>query len=121
LKQSGIRIDIQVASDGEQALAILKRSEENPEDSCPTLILLDWNLPKVSGAEVLAYVRQSARWQNIPVVVVTSSNSPADVEQLRRLGATVHFLKPTDLDAYLELRRIVRGLLPEAPCHHNKE
>ncbi len=115
LKHSGIPMDLRVASDGEQALAMLRRFEEGAGHPQPSLILLDWNLPGVSGAEVLTYARQTERWRNVPVVVVTSSNSPMDIREIARLGATAHFRKPTDLDAYLDLKRVVLEMLPKPP------
>jgi len=115
LKQCGIQIHLQVASDGEQALSMLRQSEVGGEHELISLILLDWNLPGVTGAEVLAYARQSGRLRNVPVVVVTSTDSPTDVGEIRRLGATAHFRKPTNLDAYLDLKTIVLGVLPRPP------
>jgi two-component system, chemotaxis family, response regulator Rcp1 len=115
LKQCGIAIELQVASDGEQALAVLRAFEKSPERRLPSLILLDWNLPRASGAEVLKYARQSEPWRDVPVVVVTSTDSPAEIREIVRLGATAHFSKPTDLDAYLDLKRIVVDMLPTPP------
>lgn len=121
LRQSGIQMQIQVMSDGEQALSFLAQFE-SPEQSegghgqdPPSLILLDWNLPRVSGPDLLAYIRRSDSLRGIPVVVVTSTNSPADVAEMRRLKANAHFRKPTDLDAYLALKAIVLDLLSEPP------
>jgi|GEM_PF-948735 len=115
LKQCGVAIDLRVASDGEQALGLLRHFEKHSEQRLPSLILLDWNLPRASGAEVLVYARQSERLRDVPVVVVTSTNSPAEIRQFVSLGATAHFSKPTDLDAYLELKRIVLDVLPKPP------
>jgi two-component system, chemotaxis family, response regulator Rcp1 len=112
LKDCGIPMTLQVASDGEQALAVLKRSEEDIEQSpLPALILLDWNLPRISGAEVLAHLCKSERWRKVPVVVVTSTNSPLEVEEMKKLGAACHFRKPTNLAAFGDLKGIVLDLL----------
>lgn len=115
LGQTGIRMRIDVASDGEQALSFLAQLEECAKGRLPSVILLDWNLPRVSGPEVLGYIRQSDRLSGIPVVVVTSTNSAADVREIRKLGANAHFRKPTDLDAYLALKTVVLELLSEPP------
>ena len=115
LKECGTPIDLRVAADGEQALAILRSFEDLAKSDRPSVILLDWNLPRISGAEVLAYARRSEHWRNVPIAVVTSTNSPVDVREINRLGATAHFRKPTDLDAYLDLRQIVLGMLPDSP------
>jgi two-component system, chemotaxis family, response regulator Rcp1 len=111
LNGCGVSIRLFVATDGEEALSMLEASTETFQGSEPSLILLDWNLPKLSGAEVLAYLRGTDRWRDTPVVVVTSTNSPAERREMNRLGAA-HFRKPTDLDAYLDLAKIVVEKLP---------
>lgn len=115
LRDSRIHFELNVVSDGEQALSFLAQGTEGCGYTPPSVVLLDWNLPRVSGSEVLAYIRQNDRLRGIPVVVVTSTNSPADVRDIRRLGANAHFRKPTDLDAYLDLKTIVVDLLSEPP------
>jgi|SRR5581483_5475640 len=115
LRDSGISFELDVVSDGEEALSFLTKEAEVSGYALPSIILLDWNLPRVSGSEVLAYIRQNDRLRGIPVVVVTSTNSPADVREIRKLGANAHFRKPTDLDAYLDLKTIVVDLLSEPP------
>jgi two-component system, chemotaxis family, response regulator Rcp1 len=115
LRDSGVNFELDVVSDGEQALSLLTKEAETSGYTLPSVILLDWNLPRVSGSEVLAYIRQNDRLRGIPVVVVTSTNSPADVREIRKLGANAHFRKPTDLDAYLDLKTIVVDLLSEPP------
>ncbi len=115
LKQCGVPLNLQVASDGEQALTILREAETGSGHGQPSLILLDWNLPGVSGAEVLAYTRQSGHLRDVPVIVVTSTNAPRDVAEMTRLRATAHFRKPTDLDAYLDLKTIVLATLRKPP------
>jgi two-component system, chemotaxis family, response regulator Rcp1 len=115
LNQCGIQIQLRVAADGEQALSILGQSETGGEHELPSLILLDWNLPGVSGAEVLAYARESRRLMNVPVLVVTSTDAPMDVREIARLGATARFRKPTNLDAYLELKTILLEALAKPP------
>jgi CheY-like chemotaxis protein len=115
LKECGIQLHLRVAADGEQALSILQQSEAGGEQELPSLILLDWNPPGISGAEVLAYTRESGRLMNVPVVVVTSTDSPMDVRQITKLGATAHFRKPTNPDAYLDLKTIVLNALSKPP------
>jgi two-component system, chemotaxis family, response regulator Rcp1 len=115
LRASGISFDLEVASDGEQALSRLSKSVVSGNRQAPAIILLDWNLPRVSGSDVLAYVRRNETLRNIPVVVVTSTNSTADLKEMSKLGANAHFRKPTDLDAYLELKTIVLDLLSKPP------
>ncbi len=114
LMTCGIEMDVAVASDGEIALAMLEEAA-NAGDQWPALILLDWNLPRVSGAEILAYTREVEQLRSVPVVVVSSATSPMEIKEFERLGATAHFPKPTDLDAYLGLRTIVLDVLGRPP------
>ena len=83
------------AGDGEQALALLLGGGAPPD-----LVLLDLNLPRVSGHEVLAAVRSSGdpTVRRLPVVVVTGSRAPGDVERSYELGASSHLCKPADVD-----------------------
>jgi CheY-like chemotaxis protein len=114
LRGDALDIDIQVTEDGDAALSVLAESAATARRA-PSLILLDWNLPRVSGADVLAFIRRSEYLKHIPVVVVTSTESPSEVAQIRRLGANAHFRKPADLEAYLTLRTIVADLLSKPP------
>jgi two-component system, chemotaxis family, response regulator Rcp1 len=104
-------VDLHIAMDGEEALLELKSLETAAPASRPWLILLDWNLPRVSGAEVLSYLRQIDVWKDTPVIIVTSTNSPSDVDEMRKLGANGHFQKPSDLEAYLGLAKVVATTL----------
>jgi DNA-binding response OmpR family regulator len=77
----------------------------------PALILLDLNLPKVTGFEVLAAIRDDARLANVPVIVVTSSDSTEDMKTIHDLGATAYFRKPHDLDQFMRLSDVVKAAL----------
>ena len=86
--------------------------------SCPALVLLDLNLPKVAGIEVLRHLRNSTPCSRTPVIVVTSSTAEADRTAVERLGADAYFQKPTSLTAYMELTQLIRrflGALEEGP------
>jgi CheY-like chemotaxis protein len=111
LKECGIECRLQVAADGETALAFLRSLEADAGAVCPALVLLDLNLPKISGIEVLALIRKSRRCSEVPVVIVTSSNSASDLAATRELGATGYFRKPSDLESFLELGTLVRKAL----------
>lgn len=89
---------LEMVADGERALAMLA-AESEPFD----LILLDLNLPKVHGFEVLAAIRESATHRRCPVVILTSSGSADDVVRAYELGASCFIQKPTDLDRYTEM------------------
>jgi len=89
---------LDTVADGERALAVLA-AESEPFD----LILLDLNLPKVHGFEVLAATRESTTHRCCPVVILTSSGSADDVVRAYDLGASCFIQKPTDLERYTEM------------------
>ncbi len=88
---------VSVATDGEAALARLR--EEGP----PDLLLLDLNLPRLSGHEVLESIKSDAALRRLPVVVLSSSQAEADVTRSYELGANAHVAKPGDIDALFAL------------------
>ncbi len=99
--------DISVATDGELALhAFESKNEGGPH--CPDLLLLDLNLPKRTGAEVLARFRQHCT--NSPVIVITSSDSAADRARVASLGANYYFRKPSSYDEFMKLGEVARRL-----------
>jgi CheY-like chemotaxis protein len=111
LEKHGLKSNLLVMEDGQAALKYLESIDAEDDVVCPDLFLLDMNLPRANGGQILARLRQSARCQETPIVVVTSSDSPADREQARSLGADHYFEKPSDLAGYMELGGIVRKLL----------
>jgi CheY-like chemotaxis protein len=113
LKKCEASVDLVVAGDGEEALSILQSPADETQTREPSLVLLDWNLPRISGAEILAHIRNSERWGNTPVIIVTSTSSPAELDEIKRLGATAYFQKPTDLDAYMNLSNVMVESLPK--------
>jgi CheY-like chemotaxis protein len=88
---------VSVATDGEAALSRLR--EEGP----PDLLLLDLNLPRLSGHEVLQAIKADAALRRLPVVVLSSSAAEADVTRSYELGASSHVTKPGDVDALFAL------------------
>jgi CheY-like chemotaxis protein len=111
LKRSGLNLNLRIASNGEEALRYLEGLAGDEKPSCPALILLDLNLPKVGGIEVLRHLRSTSPCRRTPVIVVTSSAAEADRAAVRRLGAEEYFQKPTSLAAYLELAEVVKRVL----------
>jgi CheY-like chemotaxis protein len=97
--------------DGEKAVDFIDEIDRDAGELCPHLLLLDLNLPKKSGAQVLQHVKQSRRLRNVPVVVLTSSDSPRDKDQAAQLGATRYFRKPSRLAEFMKLGELVRDLL----------
>jgi CheY-like chemotaxis protein len=111
LKECGLEYQLHVAADGETALAFLRDLEGDARAACPALVLLDLNLPKISGLQVLSLIRKGQRCNKMPVVIVTSSDSAIDRAATRALGATAYFRKPSDLDGFSELCNVIRRVL----------
>jgi CheY-like chemotaxis protein len=102
LTESGMAVQVQVVHDGEEALQLLRRAGPYATAPRPNLILLDLNLPKKSGYEVLAEVKSDPQLQPIPVVVLTSSRKPDDITKSYALGANVYLQKPLEIEEFFE-------------------
>ncbi len=108
---------VQVARDGEEALAFMERWQEG--DPLPLLILLDLKLPRVDGLEVLRQFRLHERWRTVSVVVLTSSAEDRDVEMAYSLGANSYIVKPVDFSKFLEVAAQIElywCLVNRPPC-----
>ena len=97
LRDSKVRNNLQVARDGVEALDFLRR----PNAVRPDLILLDLNLPRKDGREVLAEIKADASLKTIPVVVLTTSRAEQDVLRTYELQANCYITKPVDLDQFI--------------------
>ena len=111
LKLDGLDCDFVVSEDGEKAIHMIERLEHGEIDPAPDVVLLDLNLPRKSGVMVLERIRQSSEYGELPVVVVSSSDSPRDHAQVSRLGATSYFQKPLDLMEFMKLGPLVRQIV----------
>lgn len=107
LKDSKLMIDLHVVDDGEKALNFLRRQAPFAKAPRPDLILLDLNLPKVDGREVLQIVKTDAALRPIPIVVVTTSDADADIERSYGLGANCYVTKPIGLDQFVKVVRSI--------------
>jgi CheY-like chemotaxis protein len=102
---------LEIADNGEDMLNKIAGLEQDPGASCPDLFLIDLNLPKRPGDEILERIRQSNRCAHIPAIVITSSDSPRDRARARELGASFYFRKPADLERFMAIGGIVRDFL----------
>jgi two-component system, chemotaxis family, response regulator Rcp1 len=100
LKQCPQRLSIDVASSGEDALTILRQEGLYSETPRPRIILLDLNLPGISGLEVLEYLENDPILKNIPVVVLTSSNAESDIVAAYSRHANCYTTKPTNFEDF---------------------
>jgi chemotaxis family two-component system response regulator Rcp1 len=121
LHEAKIANNLHVATDGVQALRFLRREEEHAEAPRPDLILLDLNLPKMTGREVLESVKEDAELRRIPVVVLTTSEAEEDIVRSYELHANAYIKKPVDFASFVEVVRVIEDFwfsvvrLPPAP------
>lgn len=111
LSHCNIPFDLTLLTDGDAALVLLQRAESGDLPSPPDLVLLDLNLPKIPGIQVLAALRKSQSCGKVPVVVVTSSDSAGDLQAIAELGVTSYFRKPHSLDAFMSLSEVIKAAL----------
>ena len=102
-----VRNNLSVVADGVEALAFLRREGKNADAARPDLILLDLNLPKKDGREVLAEIKEDSNLRRIPVVVLTTSEEEKDILQAYDLRANAYITKPVDLDQFLTVVRSI--------------
>jgi len=100
-KKRNLTNPIQVARDGEEAVGFIDKW--NAGKQIPVVILLDLNLPKVNGLEVLAIIKSNQKYNTIPVVVLTSSSDNKDIEKAYKLGANSYIIKPVNFDKFVEV------------------
>jgi two-component system, chemotaxis family, response regulator Rcp1 len=106
-KDAKVHINLHVAVDGIDAMAFLKREGRHAEAPRPDLILLDLNLPKKDGREVLKEIKESPTLRIIPVVILTTSGSEEDILRTYQLHANSYISKPVDLEGFL---KVVKGI-----------
>jgi CheY-like chemotaxis protein len=98
-----INVHLSVVADGVEAMNFLHRQGEYHQAVPPDLILLDWNLPRKDGREVLVEIRADARFQRIPVVVLTTSQAEEDILKAYNLHANCYITKPVDFNHFVEI------------------
>jgi CheY-like chemotaxis protein len=112
IEEHGVDGDLIVIADGERAIEFIQALEDEGS-SCPNLAILDLNLPKKSGREVLERMRMSAHCRHIPVIVLSSSDAERDKGDAARFGASRYIRKPSRLDDFLSLGAIFKAALAE--------
>ena len=113
IRTEGLPIDIHVAPDGQVAIDFIEKSDADPDAPCPHFLLLDLNLPKRDGFEVLQRLRESDKCKRIPVMIITSSDSAGDRRQAAELGAA-YFRKPPSYQEFMKLGPVMRKLLQDS-------
>jgi len=107
LKEGKVSNRLSVARDGVEALAFLRREGPHASAPRPDLILLDLNLPRRDGREVLAEIKEDAQLRRIPVVVLTTSKAEEDILRTYDLHANCYINKPVDLDQFISVVRSI--------------
>jgi two-component system, chemotaxis family, response regulator Rcp1 len=106
LKDTPVSVQMIVACDGIEAMDYLSRSQHDGLKR-PDIILLDLNLPRKNGREVLAEIKSSPTLKQIPVLVMTSSHADEDIAQAYSLNANCYITKPSDLNEYINVVRAI--------------
>ena len=106
-KEGRLRNNMSVAEDGVEAMAFLHREGKYTNAPRPDLILLDLNLPKKDGREVLAEIKKDPELKRIPVVILTSSEAEKDIMKTYDLHANCYITKPVDLDQFIKAMRLI--------------
>jgi two-component system response regulator len=105
------QLELLVVQDGEEALDFVYRRGKFVSVPNPDLVVLDLNLPKSDGNDVLKAIRETEDLRDVPVVILTSSDSPKDRDAAERLGANGYITKPSDLDEFLSLGDQLRAFV----------
>ena len=102
-KDAKVAIRLHVAMDGVEAMSFLRREGEHANAPRPDLILLDLNLPRMDGREVLAHIKEDDDLKTIPTVILTTSEAEADIVKSYQLQANCYLSKPVELDSFENL------------------
>ena len=109
LKEGKVRNNFHTVEDGEEALAYLRRQDPYGQAPRPDLVLLDLNLPKKNGREVLEEIKADPELKRIPVVILTISQAEQDIIKSYNLHANCYITKPVDLDQFLDVVKSIEN------------
>ncbi len=107
IKEVKMPFNLQVADDGEEALMYLNQQDRFRNNSGPDIIILDLNLPKVDGFEVLQHIKQHPLLKKIPVIILTSSHAEMDIARAYDLHANCFLTKPSELSEFSEMVKAI--------------
>nr|WP_313934778.1 MULTISPECIES: response regulator [unclassified Nostoc] len=103
LQDSKISINLNIVEDGVEAMAFLRKQDNYAKKPHPDIVLLDLNLPRKDGREVLAEIKSDEKLKRIPVVVLTTSQSEEDILKAYNLAANCYITKPVDFDQFVKI------------------
>ena len=107
MKEAHIAVNLLVANDGLEAMKMLRQEAPYGSQPLPDLVLLDLNMPKMDGREVLRQIKSSDDLKHIPVVVLTTSAAEADIAHAYDMHANCYITKPVDLDRFISVVRSI--------------
>ncbi|MFQ3649652.1 MAG: response regulator [Gemmataceae bacterium] len=108
MRESRLEVDLVVVRDGQEAVEfLLAEAQVSKPHPRPDLILLDLNLPRLAGRELLERIRQHAGLRPVPVIVLTNSNRDDDVDTMYRAGANTYIQKPAEFSRFVEVLRTI--------------
>jgi CheY-like chemotaxis protein len=108
LQAHHVEAPLTVLRDGEQGLRFIEAVESGLME-CPALIVLDLNLPKVPGHQILARMRSTSTCSKVPVIVLSSSKAPADTQESKRLDVQRHIQKPATFDEFMQIGAVFKA------------
>jgi len=113
LEEAHLDYELRVMRNGQQVIDMIERLDSGAAHDLPDLVLLDLNLPKVTGHTVLERVRSSPCFRETKVFIISSSDAPADRERAMKLGAIGYFRKPSNLADFMKIGPRVRAILED--------
>jgi DNA-binding response OmpR family regulator len=114
LRLQGLDFDLITLDDGADAIVFLRGAGASPDSPVPDLIVLDLNLPKTDGEQLLQEIRGRTVFSDTPILVWSSSQSPRDLAMVERFGVARYIIKPTGLDEVLKIGGVICDLLKRA-------
>jgi CheY-like chemotaxis protein len=117
LRNAELDCELTVIEDGAEALAFVRQKEKEAGAPTPDLVVLDMNLPKHSGLEILEAMRTTRVFANVPVAILTSSSSPRERTKMEGLRVGRYITKPSDLEEFMRIGLIIKALFVESGFH----
>ncbi|WP_230968116.1 response regulator [Nostoc sp. WHI] len=109
LEDSKISINLNVVEDGVEAMAFLRKQEKYVKAAHPNIVLLDLNLPRKDGREVLAEIKGDENLKRIPIVILTTSQAKEDILEAYNLSANCYITKPVDFDEFVNIVKSIEN------------
>jgi chemotaxis family two-component system response regulator Rcp1 len=109
LKDGKVKNNLTIMYDGEEAMDFIYKRNKHKDAVRPDLIILDLNLPKKSGQEILAEIKEDEDLKTIPVIILTTSKSEEDIIKSYQLNANCYLVKPIDLNSFFEVVKSIEG------------